>query len=246
MAPAEHFLCGGVATDEWGATDVPGLFAVGECAATGVHGANRLASNSLLEGLVFGGRVAARLSLELPGVPSSSAGSAAARPVPGAPLDGLVDDLRVAQRARELLDRYAGVVRDAAGLAEADDVAAEGRSPRPRRPRGRGCRGARRPPAPRAAGATSAPTIPASRTPGCGGYRSVWMRTATRSPVARSGRARAWLPPAAGSLTPGAPREPPGDAPGSRRDGSAGRRAGRGRGAGPGPGDAARGPRHRR
>ncbi len=69
VAPAEHFLCGGVRTDRWGATDVPGLYAVGEVAATGVHGANRLASNSLLEGLVFGRRVAARLVLDLPAPP---------------------------------------------------------------------------------------------------------------------------------------------------------------------------------
>src|SRR5262249_18653034 len=62
VAPAEHFLCGGVRVDRIGATDAPGLYAVGEVAATGVHGANRLASNSLLEGLVFGRRVAAALT----------------------------------------------------------------------------------------------------------------------------------------------------------------------------------------
>jgi L-aspartate oxidase len=66
VAPTQHFLCGGVRTDSWGQTDVTGLYAVGEVAATGVHGANRLASNSLLEGMVFGRRLAARLSRELP------------------------------------------------------------------------------------------------------------------------------------------------------------------------------------
>lgn len=58
VAPAAHYHMGGIATDVQGRTSLPGLWAVGECAATGLHGANRLASNSLLEGLVFGARVA--------------------------------------------------------------------------------------------------------------------------------------------------------------------------------------------
>ncbi len=66
VAPGEHFACGGVWTDRNGRTSLPGLFAVGETACTGVHGANRLASNSLLEGLVFGQRVGAQLVLGLP------------------------------------------------------------------------------------------------------------------------------------------------------------------------------------
>ena len=58
IAPAAHYLSGGVVTDLWGATLLPGLWAAGEVACTGVHGANRLASNSLLEGMVFGARLA--------------------------------------------------------------------------------------------------------------------------------------------------------------------------------------------
>jgi L-aspartate oxidase len=54
VAPAQHFLCGGIAVDEQGQTTLDRLYAVGECARTGVHGANRLASTSLLEGLVWG------------------------------------------------------------------------------------------------------------------------------------------------------------------------------------------------
>ena len=58
VSPAAHYYMGGIDSDTYGRTSVPGLWAVGECSSTGVHGANRLASNSLLEGLVFGARVA--------------------------------------------------------------------------------------------------------------------------------------------------------------------------------------------
>ncbi len=66
VAPACHYASGGVATDLHGQSSIPGLFACGEAACSGVHGANRLASNSLLEGLVFSRRIAARLAEGLP------------------------------------------------------------------------------------------------------------------------------------------------------------------------------------
>ena len=63
VGPAAHYVMGGVETDLWGRTTVSGLYAAGEVACTGVHGANRLASNSLLEGLVFGARAAQAMLL---------------------------------------------------------------------------------------------------------------------------------------------------------------------------------------
>lgn len=68
VAPAQHYASGGVATDLWGRSTVPGLFACGEVSCTGVHGANRLASNSLLEGLVWGHRIAEYVVETLPDV----------------------------------------------------------------------------------------------------------------------------------------------------------------------------------
>jgi L-aspartate oxidase len=66
VAPAQHYASGGIRTDTHGRSNVPGLFAVGEVACTGVHGANRLASNSLLEGLVFAARIGDVLAAGLP------------------------------------------------------------------------------------------------------------------------------------------------------------------------------------
>lgn len=83
VVPAAHYMCGGITTNLHGQTTIPGLWAIGECAFTGLHGANRLASNSLLEGLVFGHRAALRLGdsaleAKLPDVPDWNPGSAVA------------------------------------------------------------------------------------------------------------------------------------------------------------------------
>ena len=82
VGPAAHYMMGGVETDLWGRTTLPGLYAAGEVACTGVHGANRLASNSLLEGLVFGAR-AAQAMLQPPIGRRDAATSGSSRPLYG-------------------------------------------------------------------------------------------------------------------------------------------------------------------
>jgi L-aspartate oxidase len=105
IAPAAHYHMGGIVTDADGRTSLEGLFAAGECASTGVHGANRLASNSLLEAAVFGAR-AGKAAAEAvdPGTDAL-----AADPAPDLPDAAL-------QRLRAAMSRDAGVARDAGGL----------------------------------------------------------------------------------------------------------------------------------
>jgi L-aspartate oxidase len=106
VAPACHYFCGGIATDLDGATSLTGLYACGEVASSGVHGANRLASNSLLEGLVFARRIAAKLRLESP--PGRRSMTDDRRP-------GLIDR-SVVPAMQQSMSRHAGGLRDAAGL----------------------------------------------------------------------------------------------------------------------------------
>jgi L-aspartate oxidase len=109
VTPAAHYVMGGVATDLQGRATLPGLYAAGEVAGNGVHGANRLASNSLLEGLVFGARAAEAMAADRNPAPEADPVSASLR-APRPRKAGLRDDLR--RRAWESL----GLERDAAGL----------------------------------------------------------------------------------------------------------------------------------
>jgi L-aspartate oxidase len=114
VAPAAHYHMGGILTDLWGRTTLEGLSAVGECAATGAHGANRLASNSLLEAVVFADRIATRLR-------EGASAARTAQPAPAPPelgAEGL-------QTLRAAMAADAGVARDRPGLMRlADTIAA--------------------------------------------------------------------------------------------------------------------------
>jgi L-aspartate oxidase len=116
VGPAAHYMMGGVVTDLDGRTSLPGLYAAGEAAATGVHGANRLASNSLLEGLVFGARAGAAMRTDLERHwPAPQTTPLSSPPADGAPLALPMreDDLR------SLAWTSLGIFRDANGLGKA-------------------------------------------------------------------------------------------------------------------------------
>ncbi|MBD3147739.1 L-aspartate oxidase [Microbispora bryophytorum] len=113
VAPAAHYASGGVRTDLYGRTSVPGLYACGEAACTGVHGANRLASNSLLEGLVYGERIAADLAAG-----DLTRDRTTHEPVPADDRpEGLVDP-RTRPRIQSHMSGGAGVLRSDRSLAQ--------------------------------------------------------------------------------------------------------------------------------
>ena len=132
VSPAAHFAVGGVKTDRWGRTSLPGLYAAGETAATGVHGANRLASNSLLEGLVFGARVGLAMMQDAPGSKKSSS------PLPGALAPKTWNDAdkhpekaksnhanaEALEKLREIMWKQAGILRSGKELRSAIEALA--------------------------------------------------------------------------------------------------------------------------
>jgi aspartate oxidase len=115
VAPAAHYASGGVRTDLNGRTSLPGLYACGECACTGVHGANRLASNSLLEGLVFAERIAEDLVRDLPPADPPALETRAERLL----------DAEVRDRIAATMTDGVGVLRSGTSLSRSLDVLAE-------------------------------------------------------------------------------------------------------------------------
>jgi L-aspartate oxidase len=127
VRPAAHYAMGGVRTDLDGRTTLPGLYAAGEVACTGVHGANRLASNSLLEGLVYGARAAQAMRAERTRPPAASSANARAAVAGNSPTDARTPDADPAspsvenaiQKVQDLMWQDVGIVRSAAGLRRA-------------------------------------------------------------------------------------------------------------------------------
>jgi L-aspartate oxidase len=115
VAPIEHFLCGGIKTDCNGHTNLENVYAVGECASTGVHGANRLASNSLLECVVFGNRIAEdikRSDLTIPDV----------EPKKHTVTHKMFSFHPIRSEIRDVMDKYVGIVRSEEGLEIAKKI----------------------------------------------------------------------------------------------------------------------------
>jgi L-aspartate oxidase len=128
VSPAAHFMMGGVKTDLWGRTSIPGLYAAGETAATGVHGANRLASNSLLEGLVFGARSGVAMMKDAPGSTKKQLNMPGSHfPKPGKPAEAHPTAQKAKpavasatlQKIRELMWKQVGIMRHGKDLKAA-------------------------------------------------------------------------------------------------------------------------------
>jgi L-aspartate oxidase len=116
VVPAAHYMMGGVRVDLHSRSSLPGLYAVGEVACAGVHGANRLAGNGLLEAIAFGRELGLRLSRQV-GVEAPLPDDSNAR----SPALSSANDRLVQQKLRQIMTTHVGVIRTVAGLMEALD-----------------------------------------------------------------------------------------------------------------------------
>ena len=129
IAPAAHYMMGGIATNSFGETSLPHLYAAGECACNGVHGANRLASNSLLDGLVFGARIVEKLNHEIKSKRPSW--EEVVCPEEGLASTGMnqtrrpLDDGGLRKLIQTLMWDYVGILRNKVGLEKAIELLME-------------------------------------------------------------------------------------------------------------------------
>jgi L-aspartate oxidase len=118
VAPAEHYCMGGIKSDVFGHTTVKGFYACGECACTGIHGANRLASNSLLEGLVFGSKISDEINTMLQTGKNANRADIAYRYETDRKT-AEIDIAGITESMRRIMNDYVGIIRNKAGLEEA-------------------------------------------------------------------------------------------------------------------------------
>ncbi|MFZ2414138.1 MAG: L-aspartate oxidase [Candidatus Cryosericum sp.] len=122
VAPVEHYCMGGIKTDIYGRTSITGFYACGEAACNGIHGANRLASNSLLEGLVFGARIGEEVKYILPDDESRRVEFSASYKTDRVSKN--IDRAMIKQEIRNIMTEYVGIIRDKTGLNKAADAIA--------------------------------------------------------------------------------------------------------------------------
>jgi len=118
VAPSQHYSMGGIKTNEWGKTRIQGFYAVGEAACNGIHGANRLASNSLLEGLVFGRRIGRQIAEHLDDLKKASGIKPSLR-YHNTWIDKDVDAPKLIRQLQELMNHNVGIVRSKESLESA-------------------------------------------------------------------------------------------------------------------------------
>jgi L-aspartate oxidase len=115
VSPAAHYMCGGIKTDEFGRTNIKNLYAIGECACTEIHGADRLASNSMTEGLVFGARLVEKIKNNVKKEKIEKKEIKEIRILK----ENNIGIRGLKQKMQKIMWNYAGIIRNAKGLEKA-------------------------------------------------------------------------------------------------------------------------------